>query len=231
MERFRAANPEYLSIPMTYAGRLDPIAEGVLVVLAGEEVHKKVDYLGLDKEYVARLLLGFSSDTYDVLGIGDGGSGPVPPRSEIEKTLTLQIGTRDEPYPPYSSKTVRGKPLFLWAREGALDAVEIPTHQIKVYDAVLEDLSLVGSSELYSEIESTVVKVAGDFRQEEILKKWRSLLDENKKYAVLTVRYRVSSGTYIRSLAHALGATHGMGAVLLSLIRTRVGEYSLADHT
>ena len=69
MERFRAENPEYFDIPMTYAGRLDPIATGDLLVLTGEECKKKDEYLGLDKEYEATVLLGFQTDSYDVLGI------------------------------------------------------------------------------------------------------------------------------------------------------------------
>jgi tRNA U55 pseudouridine synthase TruB len=34
LERFRVENSEYKDVPMTYAGRLDPMAEGVLIVLA-----------------------------------------------------------------------------------------------------------------------------------------------------------------------------------------------------
>lgn len=39
----------------------------------------------------------------------------------------------------------------------------------------------------------------------------------------------VSSGTYIRSLAHDLGKKLGCGAVLTKLRRTRVGDFTLAD--
>lgn len=48
------------------------------------------------------------------------------------------------------------------------------------------------------------------------------------------MRFRVvcSTGTYIRSLAHELGQAAGMGAHLVSLQRTRVGEFTLAaSHT
>jgi tRNA pseudouridine55 synthase len=41
----------------------------------------------------------------------------------------------------------------------------------------------------------------------------------------------VSSGTYIRSLAHDLGQTMGCGAHLASLRRTRSGEFSLEQST
>mgnify|MGYP000153282325 CR=1 FL=1 len=62
-------SPEYQDVPITYAGRLDPMAEGVLLLLAGDEVHKNEEYQKLDKEYEAEILIGFNTDTYDVLGI------------------------------------------------------------------------------------------------------------------------------------------------------------------
>ncbi|HZU22768.1 MAG TPA: tRNA pseudouridine(55) synthase, partial [Terriglobales bacterium] len=40
---------------------------------------------------------------------------------------------------------------------------------------------------------------------------------------------RVSSGTYLRSIAHDLGLALGTGAHLSSLRRTAVGEFSIAD--
>ena len=53
----------------TYAGRLDPMAEGLLIILTGESVHKKEEYLKLSKEYEVEVLLGVSSDTGDILGV------------------------------------------------------------------------------------------------------------------------------------------------------------------
>ena len=49
---------------------------------------------------------------------------------------------------------------------------------------------------------------------------------------VASFRARVSSGTYMRSVAHELGKRSGCGAHLASLRRTAVGEFSIADaHT
>ena len=44
-----------------------------------------------------------------------------------------------------------------------------------------------------------------------------------------TIRCFCSTGTYIRSLAHAIGQLMGCGAHVASLRRTRVGEFSLED--
>ena len=45
MERFRLSKGLDPLLPMTYAGRLDPMAEGVLLVLVGEECKNKDKYL------------------------------------------------------------------------------------------------------------------------------------------------------------------------------------------
>lgn len=45
----------------------------------------------------------------------------------------------------------------------------------------------------------------------------------------LTIETRVSSGTYIRSLAHDIGQALGCGAYLEELKRTRIGNYELED--
>ncbi len=59
---------------------------------------------------------------------------------------------------------------------------------------------------------------------------------EVKEFEILTVRgeriafrARVSSGTYLRSIAHALGHDLGTGAHLASLRRTEVAEFGVAD--
>jgi tRNA pseudouridine55 synthase len=47
--------------------------------------------------------------------------------------------------------------------------------------------------------------------------------------AVVSFRVVCTKGTYIRSLAHDFGQQLGVGAHLSSLVRTRIGEYKLAD--
>ena len=49
------------------------------------------------------------------------------------------------------------------------------------------------------------------------------------KYPVLELKARVSSGTYIRSLARDIGLKLGSGAYLSSLVRTNIGKYKLED--
>ena len=67
-EAFRAQHSELEGVPMAYAGRLDPMASGKLLVLLGEECKNQTAYHGLDKEYEFSVLLGIGSDSHDVLG-------------------------------------------------------------------------------------------------------------------------------------------------------------------
>src|SRR3989344_64050 len=68
LERLRLEKPLYENEVLSYAGRLDPMAEGVLLTLVGPENKRRDEYLNLSKEYVVDILFGFSTDTYDVLG-------------------------------------------------------------------------------------------------------------------------------------------------------------------
>ncbi|MDX1535908.1 MAG: hypothetical protein R3346_04075, partial [Candidatus Spechtbacterales bacterium] len=63
IEQYREINPEYSNVKMGYAGRLDPLAEGVLIVPTGETLKKQKEYMDLDKKYTAKILFGFSTDT------------------------------------------------------------------------------------------------------------------------------------------------------------------------
>jgi tRNA pseudouridine55 synthase len=69
LERYRLEAGIEAGVPMTYAGRLDPMAEGDMIILVGEECKGKDKFLPLRKEYEMEVLLGVETDTYDLLGI------------------------------------------------------------------------------------------------------------------------------------------------------------------
>jgi len=232
--RFREQNPEYKDVPMTYAGRLDPMAEGVLLVLAGDEVHKRDEYLKLDKEYEAEILFGFETDTYDILGlpkktVGYGISDSL--KEDLDEIIQKYVGDFTFQIPPFSSYKIKGKPLFQWARDGKLDEITIPSRTVQIYDVKPLDFYSIQAKELKQLIVDRIKLVKGDFRQEEITARWREIFDlsEQNQYQVAKIRIRSSSGMYVRALADRLGKDLKLGALLLHLTRTRVGEWSIAD--
>ena len=233
LEKFRKRNLEYFSVPMTYAGRLDPMASGVLIVLAGEETKNKQKYLNLDKEYEFEVLFGFSTDTYDILGKVSPkpglGESPKPGLGEkIKKELKNFRGKILQKYPMYSSKTVDGKPLWLSARED--EKVKIPEREVNIKSLKLIKIRKINKNKLSENIEKRIAKIKGDFRQKEILKVWQKNLKDKETpdvFYVASFEIRCGSGTYVRSIANSLGEKLGTEALAYSINRTKVGKYVL----
>lgn len=232
LERLRMQKAHYAHEVLSYAGRLDPMAEGVLLCLVGSANKRREQYLDLSKEYTLDVLFGFSTDTYDVLGrvMDSGDPGAVRPAA-IKKALNEFRGHVAQEYPPFSSKTVAGKSLFEWARGNSLGALVLPERSVLVYDISLEGVYKVAEPALLGYIESGVDKVQGDFRQDEILRLWKRSLKQNgdRSFPCATIKVSCSSGTYMRSIAHALGKELGVPALALHILRTKVGEYSVED--
>jgi tRNA pseudouridine55 synthase len=228
MECFRLRTGLDPLLPTTYAGRLDPMAEGVLLVLVGEECKNKDKYLGLDKEYEVEILFGFSTDTYDLLGRVESGKRTDPlVENQIQKELEKFKGKFVQEYPAYSSKTVDGVQLHELANKGELPET-MPTKEVEIYNIEMLEEREISSEILLKEVKEKISKVKGTFRQSEILDLWRkSLNDSINQYSIIKLKISCSSGTYMRSLAHNLGRNLGVQALAYSIKRVKVGNYSL----
>lgn len=230
LERLRGAQTHYAHEVLSYAGRLDPMAEGVLLCLVGSANKRREAYLELDKEYVLDILFGFDTDTYDILGrVMETGDASAVTREAMRKGLNEFRGHIAQEYPPYSSKTVEGKSLFEWARQGALSSIVLPSRTVHIYDIEIKAMYKVSEKDLLQYVTDSVEKVQGDFRQEEILETWKKYLKANgtREFRAATVKIQCSSGTYVRSIAHGLGQELGIPAMALHILRTKVGEYSI----
>lgn len=230
LERLRTQKPHYEHEVLSYAGRLDPMAEGVMLCLVGSANKRREAYLELSKEYVLDILFGFSTDTYDVLGrVMETGDAEGIEKAQITRGLNEFRGHIEQEYPPYSSKTVEGKSLFEWARQGALSALVMPSRAVTIYHIDVESVYKVPEAMLLQYIEDGVSRVTGDFRQEEVLRLWRRHLKKegDREFPAATVRIECTSGTYARSIAHGLGQELGVPALALHILRTKVGDYSV----
>jgi len=173
LERFRTQEGIANDVPMTYAGRLDPLAEGALLVLSGDTCKERDQYLGLDKEYEIEILFGFSTDTYDPLGLVQEVRDMNISKEVLGDVFKGVLGTHEQRFPPYSSKTVEGKPLFQHAREKTLDTIEVPKKETTVSDISLQNLRTIANKELLKKIINKIIKVDGDFRQKKIISTWK----------------------------------------------------------
>ena len=227
--RFKAEHPEYQDVKMTYLGRLDPMAEGLLLVMAGNTT-KRAEYLSLDKEYEFEVLWGFKSDTYDILGLTEfSDNGPEKLETKMSALLKKIAAKKSQSYPPYSSRTVGGKALFMWARENKINEIEIPEKGIKIFSLDHVHTRLISGQEIFDDVLRKIALVKGDFRQKEIGQGWRKVLKGKEREMFLISKFiaDVSNGTYVRGLAHEMGKTLDTSALAWSIKRIRVGEYKI----
>jgi len=169
-----------------HAGTLDPSATGVLPICLGRAT-RVIEYLmDARKTYLATVLLGTETDTYDLTGtvVRVSDAGPVTAVA-IDQALDRFRGDIEQTPPAFSALKQNGVALYKLARSG--HAVVPSPRRVTVF-------------------------------QLEVL--WLAL-------PRIGLLIECSKGTYIRSLAHDLGAVLGVGGCLEALERTRVGPFAL----
>lgn len=120
-----------------HAGTLDPFATGVMVLLIGRNYTRLSDeLLFADKEYLAEVCFGVSTDTYDCDGKVVARSKKVPSQEEISKIIDHFQGEIDQIPPMYSAKKVKGKKLYEFARTG--ESIEREPAKVHVQSTALD---------------------------------------------------------------------------------------------
>ncbi|NBD73852.1 hypothetical protein GVX82_02310 [Patescibacteria group bacterium] len=235
IQRFEAEHPEEAGKGWSYLGRLDPLASGVLLLAERPGERERAWYDTLDKTYEVTVLFGVATDTYDLLGHITECSGrdtlALLPAANVFAEVSALVGTREQPYPPYSSKPVDGKPLFQWAREGTLDDIQIPTKEITIHEALCSKIGAIQGDALLASVRERIARVSGDFRQEQTLAVWERELGSlyDVTFPTVSLTLRVSSGTYVRAIAHEFGGAFSLPSLALTIKRTEVGSYTVRE--
>lgn len=216
LDLLREKFPEYKYEKLSYAGRLDPLASGVMLVLVGDGNFEREKYLSLPKVYQAEILVGVSTDTGDVLGlVQEVSSIPVEVNQEqLLAVLASQVGVFEQEYPQFSSPKIAG--------------ATVQARQVEITDITLNDVDTITSDQLGEQIIDRVTHVVGDFRQVDILEKWNQVRRQlPKSLPLITITVTTGSGVYIRSLAERLGRELGLPALAYSIKRLSVAEYTI----
>ena len=186
-----------------HAGTLDPMATGVLVLGINKATRLLTWITDHSKRYEAQVRFGVETTTEDAEGEvtsakGCEGLG----NEEIEAVLSRFRGTISQVPSAVSAIKVNGKRAYARVRAG-------------------EDVKLEPR-----EVEISLLEAQGQPRSHRV-----EYAVEGKSAYVdcvdLNVVVECSAGTYIRALARDLGNALGCGAHLISLRRTRVGEFSI----
>ena len=230
IEKFRLENPKYKDEKIGFAGRLDPLAHGVMLLTVGEANKRRQYFLHLNKTYKFSVLFGVETDSYDYLGVLKGIQTlelPSNYKQVVEKFIKEHIGQYTQPYPPFSSKTINGVQLYKLSKQGVKN-LDLPTREVEVFSfKFLSEETILGKG-LLKIMVSNLRKIKGFFRQTRIIKQWRDYFKVNSdlEFKILHFEIECSSGTYVRSLAHNIGQELGCGAIAFEILRTKVSDFT-----
>ncbi len=121
-----------------HAGTLDPMAEGLLVVMLNNATKFSNDLMKKDKEYYVEMELGYETDSYDA-------DGEITKKYEkdfefefekIKEVVESFLGKIEQIPPMYSAIKINGKKLYELARKG----IEIEREARKVKINYINDI-------------------------------------------------------------------------------------------
>lgn len=232
IQRFKVENPEHADSKMCFAGRLDPMAQGWLILLLNDAVHLKEDFIQKEKVYTASVLIGIQTDTDDVFGLIEKNI-----LNEIDSSIhtnirekVLNTGKKYEKkfmqkFSPFSSKHVEGKALFWWATEKRLHEIKIPTHEVEVVDfQVSPCIHLCEKKTWLNNMNERFQNIEGDFRNTKIIEQWGSTIDHclGDNLTHFTVRIHASTGMYVRQLVRDIGEEIGVPLCVVEITRQEI---------
>ena len=213
-----------------HTGTLDPDAEGVLPMCLGNATRICELIADREKEYLAVMRLGVVTDTQDMSGeilsqIPEEQIPAILLQSNADVTAiakgnpVLNADEAKEGDPEATAKEKTEDSINRRIREaaaaftGEIDQIPPMYSAIKVNGKRLYDMARKG------------ITVERKARRITIY----SLDIEKIELPLVTMRVRCSKGTYIRTLCEDLGKALGTGAAMQSLLRTRVGQFTLQE--
>ena len=120
-----------------HTGTLDPLATGVLPLACGRATRLARFFIASDKEYVATIRFGVSTDTGDITGTELSRTDRVPTREAVEAALGPLRGTYQQTPPAFSAKKVDGRPAYSLARRHepvSLAPVRVTASRVELQD-------------------------------------------------------------------------------------------------
>lgn len=122
-----------------HAGTLDPDATGVLPILVGEATKITAYLVDQDKEYLATVRFGVTTDTHDVSGriLSETPVDDLPP-SRLEEACRAFVGLIKQVPPMYSAVHHQGRRLYELARAGI--EVERTPREVVVRSILIEKI-------------------------------------------------------------------------------------------
>ena len=192
-----------------HTGTLDPIATGVLVLPIGKALKISELIVSEDKEYIARVIIGYETDTLDVTGekIHDNKIKII--RDDVLKVLDRFKGKIKQQVPKYAAVKINGKKLYEYAREG-ID-VELPVREVEIYE--LELISEIKEVDGYYEFEMKTLVSKGTYIRSLI----RDIGNSLGSYGTMKELRRIKQGDFTIDMAYKISDIENGNYKLLAI--------------
>lgn len=203
IRRFRHEYSIDNKIKVAYAGRLDPLAFGKIILLTDKDIYDKEKYCCKDKIYTCTIVHGIQTDTYDIMG-------KIISENEWEPVYNgIKNIEYEQQYPMYSSIYVIQdgirKPLWYYEKNN-IKVENMPSKKVKLIsgEKISDDIT-ISCTDLFRIINDRIEQVKKNtYRQDEIIALWNNKLDKNKEYVLSKWKFTITSGGYIRYLANKM---------------------------
>jgi tRNA pseudouridine55 synthase len=124
-----------------HAGTLDPLATGLLIICVGKMTKRIEEYMGLEKEYTGKFVIGQTTPSFDL-------ETEVSEKKDISHIISFQIqeaaklltGKIDQLPPMHSAIKVGGKRAYQFARKGK--EVELKPREVEIKEFEITGINL-----------------------------------------------------------------------------------------
>tara|TARA_A100001015_G_scaffold320185_1_gene445684 strand:+ start:1279 stop:1995 length:717 start_codon:yes stop_codon:yes gene_type:complete len=220
VKNVRKRYPKYKKI--AFAGRLDPMAHGYMLLLIDEHCKLMDNYLNLEKSYEYQIIFGITTNTYDIMGNILCETEKIYNLEYILEKKNYLVGEYFQKYPQYSSKTVlyNNKMIPMWKIKD-LNQIKIPKKRIKVKYIKYIDHYYLNKRKLVSLVSSRLNQVkSSNFNIKSFKSQWENIKEND--YLIVKFKSHVTSGTYIREISNQLGILTNYGGTILEIYRNKI---------
>ena len=221
LEFINTIKKQYTDKKICYTARLDPMARGIIPVLFGDECKNMHLYTNLSKTYEVKVMIGYKTDSDDVLGILENSQNKntitlddivlnYKSYFEVENEITIT-----QKYHYFSTKA-------LLARSKSKDTET--SHDVTLFSSKIIDSGELDFKEWIDECITIIEKVdkTKDFRQKEIIEQWQNIKNTNMKIPYITLQLYVGSGFFVRQFIRDSSDTLGIPLMCYDIHRTSI---------
>lgn len=146
-----------------HAGTLDPLATGLLIICTGKFTKRIEEFMGLEKEYTGKFVLGQTTPSYDLETEVSEPKAISHLTSEMILEATKPLTGIIQQLPPaHSAIRIGGKRAYEFARKG--QEVELKTREVEVREFEITSIQLPVISFRISCSKGTYIRsIARDF--------------------------------------------------------------------